>query len=297
VEELHFGRAADRVHISQPPLSQAIRRLEDELGVKLLERTSRTVSPTAAGLVFAEEARKVLANFEFAVAEARRAGGASTTLRVGCIPHLPAAKVHRFLDEVREHLPGSNPQVTHLLALEQAGRLVCGELDIGIFVDAGEHPGVEKELLLPGDAMVAYLPREHPLAAKESVGPEDLADLDRVLFPRSANPPLHDELLELASDAGYRFRAVREAGGASPRDMVMAVACGLGVSLEPMAEVGEVEALVVRRPLEPPVWMPDTAIAWRADPPRHVQPLVATIRSIARAVYAGSAGERARTAR
>src|SRR5947209_20290814 len=76
-DELHFRRAAERLHIAQPPLSQAIQKLEAELGVRLLERTSRVVSVTPAGAVFADLARKVLAEFEVAVAEARRAGGAS----------------------------------------------------------------------------------------------------------------------------------------------------------------------------------------------------------------------------
>src|SRR5881396_207247 len=74
IEELHFGRAAKRLHISQPPLSQAVRRLEDQLGVDLLERSSRGVAPTDAGRAFAEQARRVLTGLDLAVAEPRRAG-------------------------------------------------------------------------------------------------------------------------------------------------------------------------------------------------------------------------------
>src|SRR5436309_15812072 len=85
-EELHFGRAAERLHMAQPPLSQAIRRLEEELGVQLLQRTSRVVTATEAGRVFADEARKVFAALDHAVLEARRAGGLGAALRIGCIP-------------------------------------------------------------------------------------------------------------------------------------------------------------------------------------------------------------------
>src|ERR1700693_6400818 len=83
-EDLHFRGAAERLHIAQPPLSQAIRKLEDELGVSLLRRTSRVVTLTEAGAVFAEQARSVLAGLDLAVAEARRAGGAGSTLPIGC---------------------------------------------------------------------------------------------------------------------------------------------------------------------------------------------------------------------
>src|SRR2546423_14881748 len=86
VEELHFGRAAERLYIAQPPLSQAIRRLEEELGVQLLQRTSRVVTATEAGRVFADEARKVFAALDQAVVEARRAGGLGGALRIGWLP-------------------------------------------------------------------------------------------------------------------------------------------------------------------------------------------------------------------
>ena len=89
MEELHFGRAADRLRIAQPPLSQAILKLESELGVQLLHRTTRVVVPTEAGHVLAREASKTLASFDVAVAEARRAGGGGATLRIGCVPQLP----------------------------------------------------------------------------------------------------------------------------------------------------------------------------------------------------------------
>src|SRR3954469_18279523 len=107
IEELHFGRAAERLSMRHPPLSQAIRVLEDELGVQLLERTSRSVTATQAGLIFAEEARSVLAGLDRAIAETRRTGGADSPLRIGCIPHLPLEQMQRFLDALQRRDPGT----------------------------------------------------------------------------------------------------------------------------------------------------------------------------------------------
>src|SRR2546421_518408 len=113
-EELHFRRAAERLHIAQPPLSQAIQKLEAALGVRLLERTSRAVAPTAAGLVFAEEARKVLASLERGVAKTRGAANGQVQPRVGCVTHLPMDHLQRLLAALRRRKPGIRPEATPL---------------------------------------------------------------------------------------------------------------------------------------------------------------------------------------
>jgi DNA-binding transcriptional LysR family regulator len=284
IEELHFGRAAEKMHMSQPPLSQAIRRLEEQLGVRLLDRNSRTVRSTEAGRVLAAEARKVLASFDVAVAEARRAGGGTSALQIGCIQHLPVERLQQLLGPIRDLCPQSTLEVTHLVTVEQIARLGSGELDFGMFTYAEDHAGIVTEPLFPGEALAAHLPREHALAGKAVIGPADLEGENLVLFPRWVNPALHDRVLALTYSAGYRFAGVRETGGATPRDVTLAVAGGFGVALEPVSftEVAQAGTLVSRRALDPPVSMPDTVLAWRANPPRHLRPVIETVRAVAR---------------
>ncbi len=289
IEELHFGRAARRLHIAQPPLSQAIRRLEDELGVQLLHRTSRVVAPTEAGRVFAEEARKVLAGLDVAVAEARLAGGAGSTVRLGCVPHLAIERLQRFLDAMHGHDPSSNVEVTHLLSLEQVGRLQRGELDIGILHESEDHDGIHVEPLFPGEPLKALLPAGHRLAGRSVMRPGDLRDETLVIFPRATNPALQDGLLAMIQHSGYRFRGVHEAPGAHRRDIILAVAGGMGVSLVPSALAdGRADTLVSGARLDPPVAMPDTVIAWSENPPGRLRSVVAAAREVARQLYAVS---------
>ena len=281
-EELHFGRAAQRLHIAQPPLSQAIRKLEHELGVSLLRRTSRVVTQTEAGRVFAEEARNVLAAFDRALAEARKAGGVGTKLRIGCAVNLAIERLLRFLTALHETEPALEAHVTHLAASEQVERLRRGELDLGIFFFAEEYDDLELSPLFAGEHLAVYLPRDHSLAARKVLGPSDLADETLVTFPREANPALHDHLLTSWGAAGYRFSSVEEAGGLNARDLMVAVAERSGVAFWPsLDEGGETSTIVMSRVLDPPLTMPDTVVAWATVPERLPGALIAKIRDLA----------------
>ena len=290
MEELHFGRAAERLRMSQPPLSQAIRKLESELGVQLPDRTTRVVAPTEAGRVLAREARKTLASFDLAVAEARRAGDADHTLRIGCVPELPMARLQHFLGALREHIGDYEAEITHLPTLDQVRRLQRGELDLGIFHHAGEPYDIETEPLFAGEPLAALLPTSHRLSAKPALGPTDLEEEVLATFPREVNPRLHDGLLSMIRDAGYRFRGVREVGGPNRRDQMAAAALGLGVAIGPFSTLENVEAepMVVHRPLDPPLLMPDTVLAWRANPPRELGAVLAAAREVARGLRQAS---------
>jgi DNA-binding transcriptional LysR family regulator len=285
-EELHFGHAAERLHIAQPPLSQAIRKLEDELGVMLLHRTSRVVELTEAGRAFAEEAKKVLAAFTFAVAEARRAGEPTSALRIGCVPNLPIERLLRFLAGIQALVRDSPPQVVHLTAVEQVRRLHNGELDLGILHSADEYEGIDSAPLFEGEPLAAFLRPAHPLAASPALQPRDVGDETLVILPRDANPPLHDALLARIERAGYRFRTIKDAGAMDVRDLLLAAASGVGIAFAPFSvkEVSEAGGLVVRRELDPPVSMPETVLAWRSDGPRKLEELLPALQSVAAAL-------------
>jgi DNA-binding transcriptional LysR family regulator len=283
-EELHFRRAAERLRMAQPPLSQAIRKLEDELGVVLFDRTSRVVTATEAGVVFAEHARSVIASLELAIGEARRAGGVGCGLRIGFTPHLPIEQLLRFLNALRCRDAGVRIEVKHAVAVEQLQCLRRGELDIGILPWASNDDKLQFEPIFRGEPLEAYLAADHPLARRTALGPDELAEETLILFPRDVNPSLTEWVRAQIDRAGYRFRDVREAAGSNARDWVLAVAGGSCVALLPRGfkEVADAGSLVASRPLEPRLEMPETVLAWRARPPAEFRPLLATMRELAR---------------
>lgn len=270
IEELHFGRAADRLAMAQPPLSRAIRRLEESLGVQLLTRSSRSVAPTAAGLVFAEEARRVLADVDRAVSAARHAGGATAELRIGCVYHLPPDRLHGFLEGLLAVDPEITSQVTHLPAMEQVRRLRAGELDLAIVLEIGEQPDVATEPMFAGEPLAAFVAASHPLAAREAIAPADVTDDTLIIFPRAANPALHDRSRALIEDAGFRFKDVLEATSIHPRDAMVLAGQGRGVyiSLEHLGhETGAERVGIATRRLDPPIASPAPKLAWLASAP------------------------------
>lgn len=284
-DELHFGRAAERLHIARPALSQAIRRLEDTLGVQLFARTSRLVSPTAAGRALAEESRGVLAALNRAVTETRRAGGATAAVRIGCVPDLSVTRLLRFLTAVQAADPSLEPQVTNISGLEQTSRLRRGELDLGIVYDGTPVDGLEVEPLFPGEKMLLFVQRAHPLAAKEVVTPADLRHETLMVGPRTSNPAVYDRWMAGAKELGYEWGAIAEAGGTTVRDLFLAVAESGAVALsrpsakeDPTSHAVGIES----RPLDPPLSWPPTRLAWLADPPRHLRGVIEAARKIGR---------------
>jgi DNA-binding transcriptional LysR family regulator len=214
-EESHFGRAAARLGMAQPPLSQRIQRLERHLGVRLFERTSRQVTITEAGALLLAEAREVLARSEALLATARRIrAGETGLLRAALPPDVSGETVAALLTAFTEGAAGLELELHELSTAQQLKRFAAHELDVGLIHHPCDVTGLElgpvlrRELgvLLPGDAAAAGLD-EVPLAS--------LTGHDLILFPRTAAPAVYDDLLTTCARNGYTPPAVRHAQGAS----------------------------------------------------------------------------------
>lgn len=196
-EELHFGRAAERLHIVQSAVSQQIQRLERELRAELFDRTPRRVRLTTAGERLLPEARAVLAAAE----KARAAVAPPPGLRIGTGTG-PAEQLDRVLAAFTEQVPDVPIELVALPAEERLGRVAGGQLDAA-FVRAAEPPPGVRVLPLRADPLVAALPAAHPLAAREEIDLTELAGLPLALTPRRNNPALVDLVVDACRRAGF----------------------------------------------------------------------------------------------
>ncbi|MEG3630967.1 LysR family transcriptional regulator [Streptomyces poriticola] len=214
-EESHFGRAAARLGIAQPPLSQRIRRLERELGVRLFERTSRRVTITEAGTLLLGEARDLLARSESFLATARRIrDGETGLLRAALSPDLSGETVAALLAAFRERHAGLELELHELTTAEQLAGFAAHDLDVGLIHHPCDVTGLELGPVLRRELGV-LLPRSAPPAALPEVPLAALAGHDLILFPRAHAPAVYDDLLTTCARHGYTPPAVRHGQGAS----------------------------------------------------------------------------------
>ncbi|GAA3500440.1 LysR family transcriptional regulator [Streptomyces prasinosporus] len=214
-EESHFGRAAARLGMAQPPLSQRIRRLEQELGVRLFERTSRRVRITEAGRLLLAEARELLARSDSFLAAARRVrDGETGLLRAALPPDLSGETVAALLSDFGRRHRGLELELHELSTAQQLARLAARELDVGIVNHPCDVSGLELGPVLRRELGV-LLPRGAGAAGLDEVPLAALSGYDLILFPRTAAPALYDDLLTACARGGYTPAAVRHGQGAS----------------------------------------------------------------------------------
>ncbi|WP_110686925.1 LysR substrate-binding domain-containing protein [Salinicola aestuarinus] len=232
-EELHFGRAAQRLGISQPPLSQQIRALEAELGTPLFLRTNRRVELTDAGRLFLGEAREILARTERASRRVSRLGrGETGQLRIGFTTSVPlTATLPRALMRYRQRFPEVELRMHELNSQRQIAPLLENELDIGIMRPATLPESLEAFTLIR-EPLVAVVNAQDPLGQDDTpLTLAALADQPFVYFSPAAGTGLLEQFQVLFASRGLTPQVVQEVGG--PNTIISLVASGLGVSLLP----------------------------------------------------------------
>jgi DNA-binding transcriptional LysR family regulator len=265
-EHLHFGRAAQQLHISQPPLSQQIRQLEDELGVKLFNRTKRQVQLTKAGEMLVDEARLIMAQVDHASRVATRVNeGDMGQLTVAIAGPADAP----FFIDVFERFAKRHPKVRISLRMmgtvEQARALHDGRIHVGFLIPPLDEQGLAVETVIHLPIVVA-LNRKHPLASRAYVPLRALANESHVMFSRDLDPHFFDAIVSACREAGFSLNVVHQVD-----DLYTAcalVAAGYGVCFVPAGiQEGRSRAIVLR-PLKPRLSHIDChlAIAYRRDP-------------------------------
>jgi DNA-binding transcriptional LysR family regulator len=229
-EELHFGRAAQRLHIQQPPLSRQIQILEAELGFLLFERSRRRVELTPAGSALLVRVRQVFDALDAAIHDARSASeGESGRLVIGYPSSLAYSGLTELLRAFRTRFPAVELTLHELSPGEQIDALKAGGLDVGFVRSSLEDPALVAELVRR-EALMVVLPDDHPLTAQRTIPLEALAKEPFVMFPRARGPAYFDQLMGLCRGAGFTPRIVQEA---PQLDIVSMVAAGFGISIMP----------------------------------------------------------------
>ncbi|WP_413759740.1 LysR family transcriptional regulator [Streptomyces sp. MMBL 11-3] len=229
-EELHFGRAAQRLNIAQPALSQQIRQLEKIVGVELFRRTSRSVRLTDAGATFRPRARDLLGRLAADLDEAGRVGrGEAGRLDVAFITSATTIVSERLRAFSRRR-PDVQIKLHDGFTVDVLAALERGTADVGIVRDAEERDGIDLSPLRT-ERFVAVVPAEHPAARGDRVEAAALAADPLILFPRTAGPQAFDVNTQPLRDAGIDVQAAQECS--NWHTIVMFVASGLGVTIAP----------------------------------------------------------------
>ena len=276
-EELHFGRAAAREHIVQSALSQQLQRLERELDVLLLDRTTHHVELTPAGSAFLIEARQILAHIDRAALAAQRAASSAPRLRVGVVD-ASYDSMPQILSQVQEQYPELEVHQVEVGVPEQFRLLADGRLDVGIGRASLAPPEVASELLRL-DPLGVLVPEGHPLAASPGVPVARLAAEPLLLAEERRAPEFNQFVIELCRSVGFVPRLYRGTVE-SIRAAVDLVAQGRCVLCVPASCVVALPGIVWRQLIAPVSRYP-WSVLWRAgDSSEHVRALVTSARTL-----------------
>jgi DNA-binding transcriptional LysR family regulator len=285
-EELHFGRAAKRLGITQPPLSLSIQRLESALGVALFERTNRRVQLTPAGRTLLEEGRHLIADLMSVVDATRRsARGETGSLTIAYAASVMHMALPRIIQAFRKEFPDVRLELRELPTSSQIIELRAGELDVGFLRQTARDPELMTETMMTENLVLA-ISKHHELAARKHLRLEDVANEDFVLFPRDLAPGLYAHVLAVCAEVGVHPRVVQ-----TSRELyttISLVEAGLGVTIIPES-VQQMGWRGVRYyPIKSPLAATRIDAAWRAD---NRSPILPAFLEITRAMAHSSVPE------
>lgn len=275
-EELNFTRAAEKLHMAQPPLSQQIQQLEAELGFQLFRRTKRTVVLTEAGQVFFEESQKILLQLDRAIQIGQQTSrGELGQLTIGFVSSASHNVVPAILQAFRTLHPAVKLELREMTTKEQLQRLREGQIDIG-FIRPPVEDGMNSEIVFQEPLIVA-LPQTHHFADRAQVELRQLSTEPFILFPRSLAPGLYDRIISFCQQAGFSPIAAQEA--IQMQTIVSLVAASMGVAIVPESMQNFQRLGVVYKPLQESSPIVSIALIWRDNPTPAVLRFLETARN------------------
>lgn len=261
--ELHFGRAAERLHMAQPPLSQQIRQLEAELGFQLFHRTKRSVALTEAGQVFLEECHRIFRQLDQAIDTGRQVSrGELGQLVIGFVSSAAYSVLPMILRSFRLQVPGVSLELHELTTNEQLQWLRERRLDIGFVRPPIEEPACNLMIILQ-EPLVVALPEHHALVHQPQVSLQSLVGESFILFPRPLAPGLYDQIISLCQQAGFSPNVVQEA--IQMQTIVSLVAAEIGIAIVPVSLQNLQRTGVIYKSLQEPTPKAEIAVMWRQD--------------------------------
>jgi len=264
-EELSFTRAADRLHMAQPPLSQQIRQLEDELGAQLFSRTRRRVELTGAGQAVLAEARRVLAQAESVVRVARRfIAGKIGNLKVGFSSSASYATMPVILRTFRARFPEISLILEERSTEEQIALLAVHQLDVGfVRLPVENAPTVFTFKTIVREPLILALPHKHRLGRRRIVPMAALAEEPFIVVARQAVPGFYDQVEMLCRRVGFKPKVAQQA--MEIQTIVGLVSAGLGIAIVPASVRGLQGGRVVYRPLAPASAFTEMALVYHSE--------------------------------
>jgi len=266
-EELHFGRAAARLHMAQQPLSRQIRQLESELDVSLFQRTKRTIRLTEAGEAFWEEAQKTLRQAERAIAVAQRVSrGEAGSLQIGFTGPILNSVLPTIVRQFKARYPDIHLELNRLSTMEQIDALLNQNIQVGLLHPPINTPSLAQEVIYQEPLIVA-IPEGHPLShhSSESISVKALANEPFILFPRKVGPTLYDAIISFCQQSGFSPTVVQEV---FPQQTILGlVASGHGISLIHASVERIQQRGVIIRSLKEITPQLESAIVWSPDTP------------------------------